>query len=303
MAMKKKFSLITILFCLSFFYSQNKKIFNRIDSLTSAKDIQKFIENRDNKINYYLNVEDKIKYNSYCSSIGDSLKLKQNWEKSDFDNNGLTDLLVTGNSSDGPKTIYILDKGTHFESKNLGKGKLYEECSFSSVKDNKIEYYSIKILSRFGFLSNLIKENLVYKNGEFIEENLSPKKHHILEIKFKTSGSHWNHYTFEMEIVSNKDATWTTKDDGFLIPGVYTAKLSEKDFKEIVDLVNYIDFENLNDEYNVSHSDDATGYLTITYDNLKTKTIRDYGLMGTRGLKKLYDILAAMKTNQNWTKL
>lgn len=303
MAMKKNFSLITTLFCLSFFYSQNEKVFNRIDSLISAKDIQKFIENEDNKINYYLNVEDKIKYDSYCSAIGDSLKLKQNWEKADFDNNALTDLLVTGNTSDGPTTIYILDKGTHFESKKLSMGKLYEECSFSSVKDNNIEYYSIKILSKFGFLSNLIKENLVYKNGEFIEENQSPKKHNILEIKFKTSGSRLNYNRFEMKIVSNKDATWTSEDDGFIPSGVYTSKLSEEDFKEIIDFVNYIDFENLNDEYNVSYSDSHTGYLTITYDNLKTKSIRDYGLMGTRGLKKFYDILAAMQTNQHWTKL
>lgn len=301
--MKRNFFLVIIVFCISFLHSQNKRVFNKIDSLTSTKDIQEFIENEDNKINYYVNIKDKIDYNSYCSVIADSLSLKQNWGKSDFDNNGLTDLLVTGSTSEGPKTIYILDKGNHFESKNLSKGKLYEECSFSSVKDNKIEYQSIKILNRYGYLSNLIKENLVYKNGEFIEENISPKRHHILEVKFETSGSHWNHYIFKMEIVSNRDVTWTTKDDGFINPGVYTSKLSEKDFKEIIDLINYIDFENLSDEYNVSYSDSDTGYLTITYDNLKIKSIRDYGLMGTRGLKRLYDILLAMKINQQWIKL
>lgn len=301
--MKKNFFLIIIVFCLSFFHSQNKKVFNKIDSLASAQDIQKFIENQDNKINYYLNIKDKINYDAYCSIIADSLKLKDNWEKSDFDNNGLTDLLVTGNTSEGPKTIYILDKGTHFESKNLSKGKLYEECSFSSVKDNKIEYHSIKILDRFGYLSKLIKENLVYKNGEFIEENISPKRHNILEIKFENSGNRWQNYTFGMEVISNRDATWITKNDGFMNAGVYTSKLSEKDFNEIIDLVNYLDFENLSDEYNVSYSDSYTGYLTIIYDNLKTKRIRDYGLMGTRGLKKLYDTLSAMKINQQWTKL
>jgi hypothetical protein len=106
-----------------------------------------------------------------------------------------------------------------------------------------------------------------------------------------------------MEIVSNRDAIWTTKDDGYIVPGVYTSKLSEKDFKEIIDLINYLDFENLNDEYNVGYSDTQTVYLAITYDNLKVKKIRDYGTMGTRGLKKLYGILFQMKANQQWTKL
>ncbi|MBK1894706.1 DUF6438 domain-containing protein [Chryseobacterium paridis] len=299
----KKILLITLIICLSFFHGQNKKIFNKIDSLTSTKDIQDFIRNDKNKINYYLKVEDKINYDWYCNVIADSLKLKQTWGKADFDNNGLTDLLVSGTTSEGPETIYILDKGNHFESKNISKGELYEQCSFSSVKDNKIEYQSIKILSRQGYLSNLIKENLVYKNGEFIEENSSPKRHNILEIKFETSGSYRNYYTFKMEIVSNKDAFWTTKDDGYIVSGVYTSKLSEKDFKEIIDLVNYLDFENLNDEYNVAYTDSQTGYLTITYDNLKVKRIQDYGLMGTRGLKKLYDIFSQMKANQQWTKL
>ncbi|KXH83325.1 DUF6438 domain-containing protein [Chryseobacterium kwangjuense] len=275
---------------------------NKIDSLTSSNDIQTFINNEDNKINYYLNIEDKINYDSYCSVIADSLNLKQTWEKADFDHNGLTDLLVTGNTSEGPKTIYILDKGTHFESKNLSKGKLYEECSFSSVKDHKIEYHSIKILNRYGYLSNLIKENLIYKYEEFIEENTAPKRHNILEIKFENIGSRWNRYVFDMKIVSNRDATWTTEDDGLITSGIYKTKLSEKDFKEIIDLINYLDFENLEDEYNVSYSDSHTAYLTITYDNLKIKRIRDYGLMGSRGLKRLYDILSALKTNQQWTK-
>ncbi|MFN1218265.1 DUF6438 domain-containing protein [Chryseobacterium kwangjuense] len=275
---------------------------NKIDYLTSSNDIQAFINNEDNKINYYLNIEDKINYDSYCSVIADSLNLKQTWEKADFDHNGLTDLLVTGNTSEGPKTIYILDKGTHFESKNLSKGKLYEECSFSSVKDHKIEYHSIKILNRYGYLSNLIKENLIYKYEEFIEENTAPKRHNILEIKFENIGSRWNRYVFDMKIVSNRDATWTTEDDDLITSGIYKTKLSEKDFKEIIDLINYLDFENLEDEYNVSYSDSHTAYLTITYDNLKIKRIRDYGLMGSRGLKRLYDILSALKTNQQWTK-
>lgn len=301
--MKKIFSLLIFCFYFSLFYSQDKKVFNKIDSLNTAKEVQEFLDNDQNKINYYLNVEEKINYDSYCKVIADSLNFKQNWEKADFDGNGLTDLLVTGNTSEGSKTIYILDKGHHFESKNISKGKLYEQCSFSSIKDNKIEYQSVKILSRLGFLSNLIKENLIYKYGGFIEENTAPKRHNILEIEFETSGSYRNNFVLKMEIVSNGDITWTSRNDGFLTAGIYRAKISQVKFKEIVDVLNYIDFENLADSYEANYSDAATTYLKITYDNLKVKNIRDNGSMGTRGLRRLYDLLNDLKGNQQWTKL
>jgi predicted house-cleaning noncanonical NTP pyrophosphatase (MazG superfamily) len=169
------------------------------------------------------------------------------------------------------------------------------------VKDHTIEYHSVKILNRYGFTKRLT-ENLVYRFGEFIEENKIPERHNILEIQFETSGSHWNKSVLKMEIVSNRDVTWISRNDGFLTTGVYTAKLSQEKFKEIVDLLNYINFENLADEYEVGYSDAATTYLKVTYDNFKVKNIRDTGGMGTRGLRRLYDILNDLKGNQQWTK-
>jgi len=287
--MTKIIYLLLILY-LSFFNSQNKKIVNKIDSLNFTEDIQKFISNENNKINYHLKIEDKINYDFYCNVISDSLKTNQIWGKGDFDKNGLTDLLVTGNTSDGPQTIYILDKGDHFESKSLSMGTLYEACSFSSVKNDKIEYLSVKILNKFGYLSKLTKENLVYKYNAFIEENTNPKTHNILDIKYENTGSHWSRNPLKIEVISNRDVIWTTGNSEN-----FQSKISEKEFKQIVELLNYIDFENLNDEYEVGYSDSSTNYLTITYDNLKVKKIRDYGGMGTRGLRKLYDILLDLK--------
>lgn len=274
-------------------YSQSLKKSNRIDSLMTSKDIEDFILNDSNKINYFLKVEDKINYDLYCDNIADTLNIKKNWWKSDFDNNGLTDLLVIGNTSDGPKTICILDQGNGFKSKSISKGELYEKCSFSKVKDNSIEYQSVKVLDRYGNLSKLIKENLVYKFGDFIEENPNPKRHHILKIEFQEGGSHWDRSTIKIEIISNRDIAWTIND--YESSKVYNSRLSKESFKEIVDLLNYIDFENLNDEYSVAYSDAGTTTLKITYDNLKIKNINDYGGMGTRGLRKLYDTFLKLR--------
>lgn len=106
-----------------------------------------------------------------------------------------------------------------------------------------------------------------------------------------------------MEIISNRDIIWVSRGDGFIQAGTYTAKLSQAKFKEIVEVLNYIDFENLQDDYEVGYSDATSTYLTITYDNLKTKKIRDSGGMGTRGLSIFYDLLHDLKGNQQWTKL
>lgn len=282
---------VILFFCLLSNVKSQK--FNRIDSLITAEDVENFVNNKKNKINHRLSLEDKLKYDWYCNVINDSLKPQKTWWKADFDLNGLTDLLITGNTYNGPETVYILDTGNSFELKNLSMGNLYEQCSFAIPKNNKITYYSIKILDRYGSLSKLIKQELIYKNGSFIEENPNVQRHHILEIEFEKGGSHWINSNTKIEIVSNRDITWTvTKDDH---SQVYSSKLSKEKFKEIIDLLNYIDFENLHDEYNVSYSDAGTIHLKVTYDHLKVKIIRDYGGMGTRGLRKLYDTILALK--------
>jgi hypothetical protein len=263
----------------------------------TAKDVEDFVNNEKNKIHYRLSLEDKLKYDWYCNVINDSLKPQKTWWKADFDLNGLTDLLIIRNTHNGPETVYILDQGNLFESKNLSMGNLYEQCSFAIPVNNKIAYYSIKILDRYGNLSKLIKQDLVYRNGSFIEENPNPARHHILEIEFEAGGSHRINSSTKIEIVSNRDVlTTVTKDDR---SEVYSSRLSQEKFKEIIDLLNYIDFENLQNEYHVSYSDAATNHLKITYDDLKVKTIRDYGGMGTRGLRKLYNTLLSLKNQHS----
>ena len=39
---------------------------------------------------------------------------------------------------------------------------------------------------------------------------------------------------------------------------------------------------------------------TVTYDNGKVKSIRDYGLLGTYGLDRVYQLLFELRENQKW---
>lgn len=286
-------------------FSQNHKKINKIDSLQTTEDIQKFIEEKN--IDYTITVSDKLQYNDQCSSIGDSLNLRP-WTKEDFDQNGLTDLLLTGNTKDGPKTICILDMGNDgFSTRKITRGNLYETCAFVTAKDGKIEYKSNKIQSRQGYSSNLQTDHLIYKFGEFIEENAHLKKHNILELEFEASPCYGKCPSFTLNILSNRDIKWhadTNNNVNFQkYSGTYKSKLSQEQYKELIDILNYIDFENLNEGYQVGYTDSATGTLKVTYDNLKTKNISDYGMMGTRGLKKLYNVLFDLRGILEWEKL
>lgn len=50
------------------------------------------------------------------------------------------------------------------------------------------------------------------------------------------------------------------------------------------------------------HTDDQTSSLKITFNNGNIKTISDYGMIGTYGLKILYGKLAELRFNQKWQK-
>ena len=61
----------------------------------------------------------KSGYEKY-QKLSDSLKIKP-WSKADFDNNGLTDILVIGNLRNNIHALIILDKGNQYEINRLTK--------------------------------------------------------------------------------------------------------------------------------------------------------------------------------------
>ncbi len=84
--------------------------------------------------------------------------------------------------------------------------------------------------------------------------------------------------------------------------GNFNSKIMEDKYNDIVNLLNYVDFETLKDNYAVGWTDDQSSTLKITYDNGKVKSIEDYGLIGTYGLDRIYQLLFELRENQKWTK-
>ncbi len=307
---------LQFIFCLVLFQScygqANGKVIHKpnfIDSIKTAKQIEELIF-KINKRYADFKVNEALKYsNDYsginCKKISDSLKVKP-WQIPDFDNNGLNDMLIVGNWSD-PHIICILDKGNGNYEINPITRRSFQECTFPVVNNNRINYYfeshtDVGDRHKPRKLEQIV---LVYQSGDFIEENPSPASYKIDKIEYSTTGCFGICPIFKMTINADRTASWLAdrfnKVNGSEVKGNYTSIITEDKYSEIINLLNYIDFVKLKDSYAVDWTDDQSSTLTITYDNRKTKIITDYGLIGTYGLNRVYQMLFALRTNQKWT--
>lgn len=282
---------------------------NFIDSIQTAKQITDLISKIDNrykdfKVNETLKFENRYSGKNY-KKIADSLNV-QPWTKADFDNNGLTDILIIGNWYDH-SIICILDKDGKYEIKPITR-RSFQDCTFPIVENGKIKYYfeSEPERGKWEEERKLKQIKLVYKFGDFIEENQTPANHEIEKIEYSTTGCFGTCPIFDLTINSDKTAKWNAKMYNKIkdkeVSGNLSSKVTDDKYNNIVDLLNYIDFEMLQDNYAVNWTDDQSSTLKITYDNGKVKLIHDYGLIGTYGLDRVYQLLFELRENQKWTK-
>ena len=281
---------------------------NYIDSIENAKQITDLILKTDDRYKEWKINESLIFENRYpgknCKKIADSLKV-QPWTKADFDNNGLTDILVMGNWYDH-SVICILDKGGKYEIKPITR-RSFQDCTFPVVEDNKIKYYfeSEPEPENRGKPRKLHEITLTYKFGDFIEENQTPSNHKIEKVEYSTAGCFGFCPIYKLAINSDKTAKWNAEKYNQInkkeFKGNFRSTITQNKFDEIINLLNFIDFETLKDNYEVNWTDDQTSTLKITYDNGKVKSIIDYGLIGTYGLDRIYQLLYELRKNQRWT--
>lgn len=312
--MKLKTLFISCMLLPYVFLQAQQKQHNHIDSIQSAEQIQKFIAAVNPGNSFTINAS--LTYSdSSCQRIADSLHI-QPWAKADFDGNGLTDILVTGTRGGTPRILCIMDEGSWYNVVPITR-RSFQDCTFPVVvlKDTPvIEYYSRYYYSGIEYYPGprpmtVIKQTLVYHFGDFVEYNDHPATHHIEQIDYETGGCYGICPVFQLTIQSDQSAVldamrYNYKDGNERneIKGVFKTKVSDDNYKAIVDLLNYIDFEKLNSSYAVGWTDDQTATLKITYDGGKTKTISDYGLIGTFGLDRLYTLLTDLRWSEKWMK-
>lgn len=287
---------------------------SKIDSLNSVASIEKFIHSKDSLLSgYKLKSIKEMKlqgrYDTIGVKIATLLGIDKPYYKADFDNNGYQDLLTIGQSYSlmfvyaymnfGKDSIKAVDVKPNWSAFSVPNIKVEGEATF-------LEVYTPHVADETGTLK-IRKDKLLYKFGSFIEFHERQSGYAIEKIEYSTSLCYGTCPSFD--IVINKDKTALFMPHFYNFTNVRGAKeetgtlktiVKDKDFDEIIGLLNYINFPILKNRYAASWTDSATATLKITYNNGKVKTIEDYAMVGTYGLKGLYQLLADLRYNQKW---
>lgn len=306
----------------------------RIDSLTTNAEIEQYIGDCDSLYRKFTlqKVQDIVCRGcdtiTNIDSLANRLHINFSWQKADLDNNGYTDLLATGTNKtygnwnfDPNQEVEYSKDFNAFVIMNFGNGKtkLYDltDGMFMSLAA-RIEHdslqplvgvYTPKLNTRFKPERRPeTKSKLTYKFGNFIEYNPAPKEYDIEKIEYTTTSCNGECPLFSITIDKNGDAVFAANkynytlpwQKGKLISGTFKTPIKDENFEELITILNYTDFPNLKDNYNVPWTCDQGGILKVTYNHGQTKTIDDYGSKGTFGLRKLHSLFYELRTNQNW---
>lgn len=286
----------------------------RIDSINQPEEVEKLVRSIDKNYSSFRIDKKLIFEDENCFRLADLSKVKP-IAKADFDKNGYTDMLVMGILNERPAILSLMGSASEKISLHLITRQFRRTCSFAQViyedGNTLIEFkYFDGYFARVGYTEAVNSVKLIIKYGGFIEYNPSPKKYDINKIEFRNDGRPWitsSEYSIEINSLGkahlvSKSITndWQASPDSYdgytKVPGVSPDSL----FATISGLLNYSDFSNLEDRYEIKATDHATGVLTIYYNDGKVKTISDYGLQGTYGLQRVYQTINSMRGSLVW---
>ncbi len=288
----------------------NAKGFGKLDSVSTAAEVEAIIGKVDEhyakfKVNTALSFAD-----DNCFRLADLSKLSA-ITKADFDKNGFTDLLVMGMLGKHPVVLCLMGSINNEIDMHIISKHFRRTCSIARIVYENgnplIEYKYFKAYYAIVYKDELVNSvKLISKFGGFIEYNPSPKEYNIEKIEYKNNGGVWIPYSgFSIEINSNRKGRYIINNPDFMSRRQneyisFTGMIPNVMHTEIAGLLNYSDFANLNDNYAITATDNATSLLKITYNGGKVKTIKDYGLLGTYSLSRIYQMMDSLKASIAW---
>jgi Fe-S cluster biogenesis protein NfuA len=238
-------------------------------------------------------------------------KIDKTFYKADFDNNGYIDILAMGDfrwctdsSFCHPGSLVIMN----FGKDSIQLSQLSDDIFFPLPVVPQLQSHKdslpLIILHTFNNDAKHKPVTLIYKHGGFVELTHKKTSHTIEKIQFTAGGCDGNCPIFEITIDAGRMATFYAVTDNFKIYSIeeqyFEATVKQQQFDNIMGVLQYIDFESLDDNYDKGGYGGRPARLTITYDGGKTKTIHDYMLQGSYGLRVLYEHLHKLRFNQNW---
>lgn len=292
---------------------------SELDKLNSKKDIEAYIRKKDTLLKNFelkkIQEFNRDTKDSLVKLIAKRLKLESSYTKVDIDNNGFTDLLVIG-KIDREKydfsTLFFMNFKDGTKIIDLNKNQYYSIApliEYESTEPFLIIYQTIAFRPLYKQKNIQKRIKLKYLFDDFIEFNSNPKKYTIEKIEYSISGCFGTCPEFNLTINKDTSATFKAirfnfsdevKGDWTKEEGNFKGKINPKEYNKIVDLLNYINFPTLKDFYFIARSDQQRTSLKITFDSGKIKMISDYGLEGTYGLKRLYELISDLRKNQTW---
>jgi Domain of unknown function (DUF6438) len=258
---------------------------SRVDKLKSIQEVKAFIRETTGIKEQFHPAAGNPKYGNV------------NFIKLDIDKNGHTDLLVNGD------VLYaILDKGSNnFERTNIGafdRDFALMQILDSGANPKLVVAQHNDIDTGDNEQKYLTPDTLIYKFQGFIEFNLHPRRIEFQGLEFSRYPCFGNCPVFDLSIDKNGHALLDAKDHNKK-KGKFSMTLSEQNMASLIELLSYINLEELKPSYAVRPTDFPSASLIIRYSG-KRKEIHDYGLSGTFGLMQLYSKLTDLTSNENW---
>lgn len=326
--MKNIALLATILLCLSCAkdktFTPAAHIPSKIDSLKNEAQVETYIRAIDTTLRefYLVDYSKIITHNlphidSITHIYAKELGVNKTFYKEDFNNDGYTDLLLIGGWPTGNIKPYHLYQFNTQVVMNRGKNK---STTYSLVRDYNFPFVpqivrtdSLPLLvlhhpQNFDTVypprPDTLQVKLVCKSNQFVEYNRKPIKNHSIEkIEFAT-GDWESAPVFQMVLNQEGDSWFIAIHDNFeknqWNEGTFKSQIKAPDFEELCGLLNYIDFENLREDYSIFNTGPPSEALRITYDNGKVKEIYNNAGAGTYGMMAIYNKLAELRFSQEW---
>ncbi|HXB10480.1 MAG TPA: DUF6438 domain-containing protein [Bacteroidia bacterium] len=275
---------------------------NDIDMLKTDRDVEKFI-----RAEFPALSDARVAYKDFLypdfikQRIADSLHVKL-WQKTDFDNNGKSDLLVFISTGGQNYLTAIMDEGVSYGVHFISKWP-FADIYFPVVK--KTDNSTLLLLYKtcafcHGTNENSIKtDTLIYKFGSFIERTVNPPSYKIEKVEFSTGACEGTCPVYSITIQPSHKAYYNAINYNDTT-GQFSGIVDTLHYNKLVRMLNYLDFPKLKDNYTVLWKDAPQSTLLITYEGGKSKKIQDYGEAGTQGLSVIYGILSDLRKNQVW---
>lgn len=300
------FSVLLLLCCGGRFtaLAQGHHQSNLLDSLKTPTEIESFLCAQNPQFKTFkVGLDTSFYYTAdsfKCRRFIDSVGVKS-IVKVDFDANGLTDILLIGkfgNLKDvfaEADALCILSKGDKkYQIISLANG--FTDNTFPVVKEDSDKVIVLNYQQSFlGLYTTLKVDTLTYLIDDFVELNTPNNNLRIEKIEYSTSSCYSGECpVFSLVIDSNRCAYYSVgnyKTAKNYKKGKFKATIDSTVYDKMVSVLKYIDFPQLNTDYKIAWTDQQACNLVVTFNGGQVKAIRDYGMVGTYGLKLLYKYL------------